>query len=834
MNGRIKNNLLNKLFSKNIEKSDSLPFIVRGAGGCVAIAMSILSVQDYFDEWSLYFTWAFIACIALCIFLIFLSSTGISSCQPRYRQEKITLILASIWVIGCAICGHFFRQFHSELLIGGISIASALISAFMFAFMGSSGWVSSLPVIASYILMMSSPVFYMDHQIYPRWGTVESTVVLCCYATILIPVFFTRKGIVALFCFLVAGTALRIIGIMQWEIDPAHRDMIPLIHYANLSFLHGNNPYRLYWCGHDLPLTYFPVLWLSYLPAVIADIPPRTISVLLSIASTIVIYLWKGKNEKLLDLVLYFCAIWFFQMEGMWVAMFAESPPFWLLTFLFLLAFRHGKKFYSALLLGLMLASRHFSLLIFPYALLYLLYEKKDGKNFDLKNIFYPLMAVTLAAVIILPFLVKNATGFWYGTLHWLGNFGTTHKNWWEHEVSLAPVFYSRGKEKILPLIQAGGFISIFILFFLLWKNQKFNTQFLITKHWIFLTMSYFFFLLFNTLVWRHLYLMPVGILCFTILQSSFPEAHEKVKEQSSFLKTKWFPMLISLQVLVSAISGAFIIRSLIVFLDKKGFAKDTETILKQVQQGDLLVDNVFFNAWPILEGTPFDLKKLNESAVHSFRLRSQFPPIFKRVIVATSGSHFVIPYDTPDLLTYMEMNPPQKIGKLKVFTFNNPLTGEIVSKLSENMNWISSVEIQENEKKLIAINDNGRFHFDELDPRYGIEVVKLDILLADRSCILWSAPVTGVLKVEIQSHLEGRFWLQTAIADRAIWPGLETVEYEAKIKNNSISFSQPNEQGFYVWHLGYLENGEKLILKMHSKRKKQRFFCFDIITTLP
>jgi len=59
-------------------------------------------------------------------------------------------------------------------------------------------------------------------------------------------------------------------------------------------------------------------------------------------------------------------------------------------------------------------------------------------------------------------------------------------------------------------------------------------------------------------------------------------------------------------------------------------------------------------------------------------------------------------------------------------------------------------------------------------------------------------------------------------------------VEYEAKIKNNSISFSQPNEQGFYVWHLGYLENGEKLILKMHSKRKKQRFFCFDIITTLP
>jgi hypothetical protein len=825
----------------------AVPRRALGAAGCIVVAMALLSVQDYFDEWSLYFTAAYIALTAGALLLVLLTpsnpldeGSAAAAAEP-VRSRWAAAALSSAWTAGCAILGRY-PQVHSGALIGGAVLAGGILSATLLVLRRGTRQAAALPALASYILMISSPVLYMDHEIYPYRGTLMEVVTMGSYIAVAAPALVRMPPYAALGLYIAAGTALRALGIHQWELDPAHRDMIPMIHYGAISFLRGHNPYRLYWCGHDLPMTYLPLMWLAYVPAVLAGVEPRIISLVLSAAAVIVMVLWKGRSRGCEDFVLYLCAVWFFQMEGMWVAIFAESAPFWVLAFLFLWAVLRERRAAAAIFLGLMLSARHFSLLFFPYAALWMLAGRGGERKFDPGRLVYPLLSITIPCFILLPFAAGNAQGFFFGTLHWFTRFGITHKNWWDLQISLAPLFYSIREERMLPWIQGMSFLSIFVLLLILAARRKFSPVYLRGTQWPLLAVGYVVFLLFNSLLWRHLHLMGIALFFFAILARVLPTARGAAAERAGF--ERFFERVFvagrlraaapALLLAAIAAGGVVLGRSFYGFLDRRGMVKDAAAVTRDLRPGDLLVDYVYLNAWPILEGTPFDTARIPRDVMHSLRLRSQVPALFKRAVIVSSGSHFVVPDDVRDLVGYMEPNPPRRVGSLKVYVFDNPLAGDLTGKLSDHVEWIQSVSLAEGGRLLKAQKADEAFSFPDLDPRYMVGVLNLDILLADRACVLVHPPTSATMRVDVKIPFDGRLWLQTALADRAIWPGLAPVDVKVRLGGKERMISHPNDQGFYVWHLGPFTRGEPISVRVSSERKKQRFFCFDLLTTAP
>lgn len=816
------------------------------ATGVVIVLMAVLSVQDYFDHYSLYFTAAYILLAGAAMVLVFLTPPGAASedlsSDPARAASSLAPAAALIWTGLCAALS-YLPATQSRILISALVIAGSLLSACLLAWRRSSMHVAALPALASYILMVSSPVLYMEHEWYPVRDRVFEVGVAACYLLIIIPSVVKMKGAAALALYLAAGTFLKGLGIYQWEIDPQHRDMIPLIHQGALSFLDGRHPYRIYFCGHDLPMTYLPLMWLSYVPAVAAKIEPRVMSVLFSIGSALLIYRWKGRGGggAREEFFVYLAAVWYMQAEVIWVAVFAENTPFWFFTFFFLWAVVRDRRAEAAIFLGLMLAVRHFSLLFVPFAVVWFLLGRRGGGKETGKtragNLFYPALAAAIACIIVVPFIVGSAQSFFFGTLHWLTSFGPTHRTWWEAQISLSPLFYAGRHEKMLLWVQVALYSLVFLAFLIAALRRKFSPAFVRLNLWAFFSIAYILFLLFNSLMWRHLHIMGIVLILFSLVVRILPE--ESAGGETSMLQRALAALSskavawVALALIIGAGSCIFL-SGLYGFFVRDDMVRDAAVIGQELRPGDLLVDYAYSNAWPVLDGTPFLPAEFHPGIKHSLRLRSQFPPVFKRVVVVTSGKQFTVPGDAPDLMDYMKLVSTRKVGRLKVYTLENPCAGSELGRLSENIDWIQSVSLVSGEKKIFAEKIAGEFKFPDLDPRYAVASSKLFVQLADRNCVLAFPPARADLEMEVNVPLDARLWIQTGLNDYALWPGLAPVDVKVAGEDLDKLFVHPNEQGWYVWHAGRSPGDGRVRLSFSSDRRKMRFFCFDLVATRP
>jgi hypothetical protein len=73
------------------------------------------------------------------------------------------------------------------------------------------------------------------------------------------------------------GIVYAVVVIPGLPLDGERSDMLPLVVSANRVFLGGANPYLTWHVAgaHRLPLTYLPALWLTYAPAIVANLDPR-------------------------------------------------------------------------------------------------------------------------------------------------------------------------------------------------------------------------------------------------------------------------------------------------------------------------------------------------------------------------------------------------------------------------------------------------------------------------------------------------------------------------------------------------------------------------------
>jgi hypothetical protein len=815
----------------------------RAAVGIVVVALGSLSVQDYFDQYSLVFTAVHIVLIGLALALVLLSpAAGEAAPGPAAtRRSRASALAAALAWTGLCAGMSYAPSLHSKVVVGAVVIAGSILSAVLLVLRRGPLAVAALPAIASYLLMLASPLLYWEHAWYPVHDRLEQIGIGACYAAVVVPALFRMRPALALAIYIVAGSFLRGLAIYQWEMDPAHRDMIPLIHNGALAFLDGHNPYRIYYCDHDLPLTYLPLLWLSYLPVVAAGLEPRIMSVLLCAASTVLLYLWKGRRRGDDDLFLYIAGVWFFQAEVIWVAVFTESPPYWLFAFLLLWAVVRRRKGAAALALGLMLATRHFALLFAPFALVWFLL-REDGdraRPLDAGFLIYPAASAAVACLFIAPFVVGSPLSFFFGTFHWLTSFGPTHRGWWDVAVSLSPLFYSAHLEKMLLPLQGAIYAAVFLGFLAAAARKKFSPSWVRRNVWVFAAAAYLIFLVFNSLVWRYLHLMGFALVLYAAATRHLQEAGGApggwTEGLFAWLRAAARRRAAAWAVLAVVVVGGstVILKGAWGFIHRQDIVESAARISKTVRPGDLLVDYTYFNAWPVLEGTPFPAATLEPMIKHSLRLRSQFPPQFRRVLIVTSGNHFVYPADAPDLAAYMTVSSKKRVGRLTMIVLENPLAGAVVGQLTQSFGWVQAVSLTI-KGRLYKAEKAGEeaFKFPPLDPRYAIKPGKMPIQMGDRPCILASPPRASTLRIVLSIPMRARLWLQTAVSDYALWPGLGSVDVGIEGIGPARTISSPDEQGWYVWPVGLTDADGRLVLTVSSERKKRRFFCFDLVAT--
>ena len=228
---------------------------------------------------------------------------------------------------------------------------------------------------------------------------------------------------------------LRLHWMRAYPIDAQYGDMLPLIDQAGRHFLSGHFPYTEYHVPWPLPLTFFPMLWISYLPTLLLNLDLRWTGL---VCTLLLIPLLLHRRPAALLPVLLFAILpvfTFFTVNG-------HTQPYWLYLCAFGYALTRRNPLASAVFLGLTLASRQTALILVPFAAL--AWYRSHG----LRPAGIALcISGTVTAALCLPFFLINPHAFLLEPLH--------------HYRELAEA-YRQGTGDPARLLETLGFANLF------------------------------------------------------------------------------------------------------------------------------------------------------------------------------------------------------------------------------------------------------------------------------------------------------------------------------------------------------------------------------------
>jgi hypothetical protein len=214
-----------------------------------------------------------------------------------------------------------------------------------------------------------------------------------------------------------AGCLLRWIYIARTPIAPQYADMLPLIQGACKALLSGANPYAgVYQMPWPLPLTFWPGLWMPYLiPHVLGvDLRWVHIGVIVMVASLFAGLLLRARcspsreNQAFVLASFAGLVLFLFSTELIFFANIAHTPPQWLWMALLAAAILTKRPVLSAVLLGLVLATRQTTVVLAPLLALYWLRSSGSLRT------AITLSAVTSGTFLLIcgPFLALDPVNF--------------------------------------------------------------------------------------------------------------------------------------------------------------------------------------------------------------------------------------------------------------------------------------------------------------------------------------------------------------------------------------------------------------------------------------
>lgn len=252
-------------------------------------------------------------------------------------------------------------------------------------------------------------------------------------------------------CAVLAGIGLRAFDFIAVPIDARRADMIPLVGAAVARLMSGHDPYVLYGMPWPLPLTYLPLTWLAYVPAVLAGIDLRWTSAVCELGLFALLWRRAGRSGRPF-LLLY--AAWFASTVMPFTDAITAMPvQSCALAAAAALVATRSKAGPAAL--GAAAATTPLTGALLP--LVAIAWWREGGWRLAAKRMA---IAALVFAVLVVPWIVGNPRGFWVGPVRWFNNIdGFPRRTWnqshaWAWVPGLTGVFWTAGLERLLRPVQ--------------------------------------------------------------------------------------------------------------------------------------------------------------------------------------------------------------------------------------------------------------------------------------------------------------------------------------------------------------------------------------------
>lgn len=249
--------------------------------------------------------------------------------------------------------------------------------------------------------------FQLGRFLEPSW--LAYPVLTCCMLPVMIAFPFLKPGPASqrlwtplILLVMVVAAGLRIVWIQRVPLTAEMGDMLPLIQLAGERFLGGGDPYTDYQLPWPLPLTFFPGLWMSYLPVVAAGMDLRWLALAAQLGTLVLMLRHTGRSSSLL-LPMAFAVLPVFVV----FTSNGHTPPYWWMLAGFGFAFVRGHTLTAAVCLGLAVASRQTAVVLLPSAALFWI------RDLGWKRACLPLgITAGVVGAFCLPFFLRNPHGF--------------------------------------------------------------------------------------------------------------------------------------------------------------------------------------------------------------------------------------------------------------------------------------------------------------------------------------------------------------------------------------------------------------------------------------
>jgi hypothetical protein len=277
----------------------------------------------------------------------------------------------------------------------------------------------------------------------------------------------------------VVGIAVRLVHFARFSIDEG-ADMLPLTRSAIERVLAGKNPYIYYYLPDPVPLTYYPLTWLAFLPAYVAHVDLRWTNIAAEIAVLAAIVGAGGARRKIpentvggratapLDAAGAAVLVWCFQFllpSSVYFDRITTAPVAWaLLSWCLALSVRKSKCDWVTL--GLTAASTPLASIVAPFVFVIWC------RRYSVRGAAIRALKTALVTTVILaPFVIGSPRGFFDGTVLWFNDLsrypGMTWRVYepWQRYLGFGGLFWREGLERVLAPIQwllVGGITVLF------------------------------------------------------------------------------------------------------------------------------------------------------------------------------------------------------------------------------------------------------------------------------------------------------------------------------------------------------------------------------------
>jgi hypothetical protein len=278
----------------------------------------------------------------------------------------------------------------------------------------------------------------------------------------------------------IAGVAVRLVHFARFSIDEG-ADMLPLTQSAIARFVAGMTPYTYY--DYDLPdpvpLTYYPLTWLAFLPAYLAHVDLRwtNIAAEMAVLAAVVHAGKAGGNDSEqdgnigtafmtpADVAMLAWSFYFLLPSSVYFDRITTAPVAWALL-AWCVALSARESAYAWVVLGWTAAATPLASIVGPFVFV------MWWRHLSLREaVTRTVKAALVATVILAPFVVWSPRGFLDGAVLWFNDLsrypGTTWRDYrpWQRYIGFGGLFWRAGLERTLAPVQwslVGGLTALF------------------------------------------------------------------------------------------------------------------------------------------------------------------------------------------------------------------------------------------------------------------------------------------------------------------------------------------------------------------------------------